>query len=136
MSNGGPIQGDFPSGATMQPRYMGRVMNTYPVSESEMDHISSLNAQAMTRYSVATFLLGIGASIWINATFYKELTPEAVIATDYIAPLLLIFAVGFALGGCLAQYRRRSAWGKIKAESNPLQAVAPTKLVVQTIPAH
>ncbi len=118
----------------MQPRYMGRVMNTYPVSEPEMEHISSLSAQATIRYSIATFLLGIGASIWVNATFYKELTPEAAIATRYVAPFLLFFALLFASGGAWAQYKRKDAWGKIKAESNPIQAVAPAAELVVEVP--
>ena len=133
MADIGPIKGDVPSGATMQPRYMGRVMNTYPVSEPEMEHISSLSAQATTRFSIAAFLFGIGASIWVNASFYKEFTPEATIATKYVAPFLVIFSIGFVLGGAWAQYRRRSAWARIKAESNPVQAVAPAaQLVVPT----
>src|SRR5580658_2784235 len=110
MSGSGPVTGDVPSGATMRPLYMGRTMNTYPVSEPEMEHISSLSAQATARFAIATFLFGIGASIWVNAMFYKELTPEAIVATKYVAPLLVGFGLFSAAAGCWAQYRRRSAW--------------------------
>jgi hypothetical protein len=133
MANGAPTTGDFPSGATMRPRYMGRTMNTYPVSEPEMEHISLLSAQATTCYSLASLLIGLASSIWINATFYKELTPEATVATKYVAPLMLVFAVLFVIGAGWAQYRRKSVWDKIKADSTPLQAVATTtELVVAT----
>lgn len=107
-------------------------MTTYPVSEPEMEQISSLNAQAIARFSIATFLVGIGGSVWINAMFYKELTPEATIATKFVAPLLIGFGILSAICGCWAQYRRRSAWTRIKAESVPVQAIAATKeMVVQ-----
>jgi hypothetical protein len=128
----GPLPGEVPSGAIMQPRYMGRVMNTYPVSESEMDHISSLSAQTTTRFSVATLLFGLGASIWVNATFYTEFTPEAKIATLYVAPFLVAASVGFILGGGWAQYKRRSAWERIKQTSNPVEAFA-TPLIVTPV---
>src|SRR5713101_6737424 len=105
MAGNGPVTGDVPSGAIMQPRYMGRIMNTYPVSEPEMEHISSLSAQTTTRYSIASLLFGIGASIWINATFYTELTPEARLATKYIAPFLVLAALGFVFGAAWSQYK-------------------------------
>jgi hypothetical protein len=132
MAETGPVTGDVPSGATMRPRYMGRTMNTYPVSEPEMEHISSLSAQATARFSIATFLIGIGGSIWVNAMFYTSLTPEARVATAYVAPLLVAFGVIAAFAGCWAQWCRRSAWATIKAESNPVQTVAvATELVVE-----
>jgi len=105
-------------------------MNTYPVSESEMEQISSLNAQAITRFSIATFLVGIGGSVWTNAMFYKELTPEATVATKFVAPLLIGFGIISAIFGCWAQYKRRSAWTRIKAESIPVQAVSAAKDMV------
>jgi hypothetical protein len=112
---------------------MGRIMNTYPVSEPEMEHISSLSAQAIVRYSIASLLFGLSTSIWINATFYLELTPAADMATKYIAPFLLIFSTGFAGGGIWAQWKRKSAWERIKTESNPIEAVAPpAQLVVSS----
>lgn len=117
----------------MRPRYMGRIMNTYPVSEPEMDHIASLHAQATVRFSVASLLFGLASSIWINAMFYTTLTPEGGLASHYVAPLLLIFSAGFVIGGFWAQFKRASAWKKIKMESNPVQAVAQaTALVVET----
>jgi hypothetical protein len=131
MEPGAPTPaGDVPSGATMRPRYMGRIMNTYPVSEPEMENISSLSAQASVRFSVASLLLGLAASIWTNAMFYKELTPEGVLASHYVAPLMLVFSVGFALGGFWVQRKRASAWEKIKQDSNPIEAVATTREIL------
>ena len=110
MADGAPtIAGDVPSGATMRPRYMGRIMNTYPVSEPEMEIISSLNAQAVVRFSAASLLLGLAASIWTNAVFYTALTPAGEVAVHYIAPILFFFSAGFAVGGVIAQWRKGSA---------------------------
>jgi hypothetical protein len=135
MATGGPVTGDVPSGAIMQPRYMGRVMDTYPVSDSEMEVISSLSADTTTSYSFATFWLGLGASIWINATFYTEFTPEAKIAVKYIAPALMLAALYCAMRGFQMHRRRRSAWEKIKQSSNPVEAFATPIIVRSEVPA-
>jgi hypothetical protein len=114
----------------MRPRYMGRVMNTYPVSESEMDHVSSLHAQATVWFSVASLLFGLASSIWINATFYEALTPEGALASHYLAPMLLVFSFGFGVAGIWAIRKRASAWKQIKSESIPVQAIAPAAELV------
>jgi hypothetical protein len=129
-SSGGPATGDVPSGATMQPRYMGRTMNTYPVSDPEMEQISSLNAQATAMFSIATFLIGIGISVWINAMFYKELTPEAHIASIFVAPFLVGFGILSAVCGCWTQHKRRGAWARIKAESAPVQTIVARTAII------
>jgi len=115
----------------MRPRYMGRTMNTYPVSEPEMENISSLSAQATVRSSAASFLFALAASIWVNAIFYTDLTPAGELATRYLAPLLLFFSLCLAGGAIFSLRKRASAWQRIKNESIPLQAVAPAgELVV------
>jgi hypothetical protein len=121
----GPLPGEVPSGAIMQPRYMGRVMNTYPVSEPEMENISSLSAAVTTRFSAASLLFGLAASIWTNALFYTDLTPAGMLATRWLGPFLLFLSIGFVAGGIYARSRRVSAWEKIKQESQPVQTVAP-----------
>jgi hypothetical protein len=118
------FSGNAPTGATMRPQYMGRTMTTYPVSEPEMEQISSLNAQVTTRFSVATLLLGLGTSIWTNAIFVSDMTPAGELASRYIAPLLLLFAAGYAVGGYLARRNRASVWERIKRDALPIQTVA------------
>ena len=123
MDNG-PIPGEVPSGATMQPRYMMRTLDTYPVSDSEMQTISSLGADAATKFSSATFFFTLGASIWVNATFYSEFTPIAKLAVYYVAPFLVLVSAYCAIRGVLAQRNRDSAWDEIKKGANPSGAVA------------
>src|SRR5262249_30953380 len=89
--DGTPKSDGVPSGAVMDPIYMGRKMTTYPVSEPEMESISMLNTQTTVRFAVATLLFGLAASIWTNSIFNAALTPEARIATYYVAPLLFFF---------------------------------------------
>jgi hypothetical protein len=126
----GPTTGDVPSGATMQPRYMGRIMNTYPVSEPEMNNISSLSAQITVRFSLASLAFGLGASIWINAVFYTELTPAGVLATKYVAPVILVIAGLLVIGGIWSICLRHNAWEQIKKESQPVQTVSvPAEMV-------
>jgi hypothetical protein len=124
----GPTTGDVPSGAIMQPRYMGRVMNTYPVSEPEMNNISSLSAQVTVRFSLASLAFGLGASIWVNAVFYTELTPAGVLATKYVAPVVLVIAGLLVIGGIWSIMLRKNAWEQIKKESLPVVSV-PADLV-------
>ena len=109
----------------MQPRYMGRIMNTYPVSEPEMEMISSLSAQSTVRYAVSSLLVGLAATIWSSAVFTDHLNPAGVLAVRFMAPLLLFFAVCFFAGGCWAQYKKRSKWEALKREASPMQAIAP-----------
>ena len=124
MSNHFPSErGDFPGGATMRPQYMGRTMTTYPVSEPEMDQISILSAQVTTRFTVASFLFALGAGIWTNAMFATDLTPEGRLASHYVAPLLLVFSIGFAIAGLWARRNRTSTWAKIKADATPVQTI-------------
>jgi hypothetical protein len=115
---------DVPAGATMRPKYMGRTVTTYPVSEPEMEQISSLNGQVTARFSIATLLLGLAASIWANAIFYTDWTPAGQLASVYLAPLLLIFSIGYAISGFLARRHRVSAWERIKSEAQPVQTLA------------
>ena len=112
-----------PAGATMRPKYMGRTMTTYPVSEPEMEQISSLSGQVTVRFSIASLLLGLAASIWTNAIFVTEMTPAGQLASLYAAPILLIFSLGYAVGGYLARRNRANAWEKIKSDAVPVQTV-------------
>jgi hypothetical protein len=121
---------DVPHGATMRPRYMARTMNTYPVSEPEMDQISSLNAQANVRYSAASLLLGLAASIWTNAVFVEKMTAAGQLAEQFVAPLLLFFSFCYFVGGVVAQWRRRGKWNQIKTGSVPVQSMAASTVMV------
>lgn len=108
----------------MRPQYMGRTMTTYPVSEPEMDQISSLSAQVTTRYAVASSLLALAAGIWTNAVFSSQLTAAGELATKFVAPLLLLFAIGYGVAGYRARQNRASAWERIKSEATPVQTIA------------
>jgi hypothetical protein len=130
MLSGGPTTGDVPSGATMQPRYMGRIMNTYPVSEPEMKNISTLSGQVTTRFSFASLLFGLGASIWTNAVFYTEFTPAGVLAAKYLAPVLVVISGLLFIGGIWSIVSRKNAWEEIKKESRPVETVAASAELV------
>jgi hypothetical protein len=112
----------------MQPRYMGRIMNTYPVSEPEMEMLSSLSAQATVRYAAASLLVGLAATLWGSAIFTDHLNAAGMLAVKFIAPLLMFFAVCFFLGACWAQHKRKSKWDDLKKDSIPMQALAPVEI--------
>jgi hypothetical protein len=71
----------------------------------------------------------------INATFYTELTPEAKLATRYVAPFLVLASIGCFIGGIWSQYRRRGAWERIKQTSNPVEAFATPIIVAGEPPS-
>jgi hypothetical protein len=121
------IPDSVPLGATMRPLYMGRVVNTYPLSESELERISSLNDQVTARFSAASFLLALAVGIFSNAIFNDKLTPIAFVATVGLAPLLLCFSLGFGIGGFIARGKKSSAWEKIKADSAPVESMAASR---------
>jgi len=118
---------DIPSGATMQPRYMGRTMITYPISESEMEQISSLSGQVTMRLSTASLFFGLAGSIWTNAIFVNEMTPLGHLATYYMAPFFLIFSGGHAIAAYLSHRKRTSAWDRIRQDASPMQTVAEAR---------
>jgi hypothetical protein len=116
----------------MRPKYMGRTVLTFPVSESEMDQISSLSAQVTVRFAVASLLVGLGASIWTNAIFVNEMTPSGHLATYFAAPILLMFATGYAVGGLMALRKKNSTWEKIKFGAEPIETVAEARGLMLT----
>jgi hypothetical protein len=124
------MQGDAPKftdamqGATLQPRYMGRVVNTYPMSESEMQTISSLNGEVTAGTAVCTLLIGLAGGIWTNAIFSDKPPPEAVIATRVVAPIMLGFALFYGYRALRALKKRKSEWDRIKGETIPVQSMA------------
>ena len=123
-----------PLGATVRPVYMGRTVNTYPVSESELKIISSFNGQVTARFSIAALLLGLAVSFWANAIFYTELTPAGFVATCYLAPLLLVGSVGYAIAGWIARRNRSGEWERIRSESTPIEALAASRPLIATAP--
>jgi hypothetical protein len=123
---------EVPAGATMRPRYMGRTMTTYPVSEPEMDQISSLSGQVTARFAAASLLIGLAASIWTNAVFVNEMTPTGQLATYYVASIFIFFAAAYALSGYLARRKRASTWEKIKSGAEPVQTIAEARGLMLT----
>jgi hypothetical protein len=116
----GGTQGNT-AGATMQTQYMGRTMNCYPVSEAEMELLSSLGAQVTVRTATGSFLLAISVSIWVSAMFATALTPAGELASKFAAPLLLLFSFGFYFGAAISYFNRRSKWADLKRTSKPVQ---------------
>jgi len=120
-----PTFGTGGGGAMVRQRYMGRVMNTYPVSEPEMSTISMLNTQSTTAFSLASLVFGLAASVWINASFYASLTPAGDLACRYVAPGMVALSAVIGIYGIVLQRKRASEWRRIMSESFPMEAIAP-----------
>lgn len=123
---GQPTFGGANIGATVQSQYMGRTMKCYPIHETEISTISMLNTASTVLFELATAAVGYATSILSSAIFYQTITPAGQIGTKIVAPALLVFAAIVGVGGVLAIIGRQNAWGRIKAESYPVQAAIPS----------
>lgn len=121
---GQPKFGGAPAGATMQAQYMARTMKCYPVHESELETLSTLNAASTVFTSIGSACLAFAVGIATNAAFAETMTPVAQVATGLGAPVLAVIALVFYGLGIGASLRRRSLWDKIKREAVSLHASA------------
>ena len=119
MSNAPAPPADPPLqiGSSLVPLYVERKMKVYAVTESEVDSLSTRNAQATAFYSAGAFFLSASLSVWVNAVFYTDIPPAASVAKIYGAPLVLILAIVLFALGLHAAKSRKSTWEAIKRES-------------------
>lgn len=92
-------------------------MRVYGIFESEVTSISMMNSLATSAFSIASALLSFAVAIWINATFYQTLTPEAVVLSHVVAPGLCVLSVAGCGLGAFALISRRGTWRAIQQES-------------------
>jgi hypothetical protein len=120
MANGSPRYPpkQNPIGTT-EPVYMWRVLNTYPVTDLELNKILSLSGQVTARFSIACMLIALPIGFWLKDLFYTELIA-----------LLLLGALGYGVGGLIARRNRSSEWARIMSESKPVESIAATKPLI------
>jgi hypothetical protein len=106
-------------GATVTNSYVGREVMVYAVFETEVDSLSSLNAQATVFFSVGTGLLSFAAAIWINRAFYTDIPPAAQLATSVGAPILLALSVVFFGLAGHAWYSRSKIIRRVRSQTKP-----------------
>jgi hypothetical protein len=107
----------FQIGSSLVPLYVERKMKVYAITESEVESLSTRNAQATAFYSAGAFFLSAALSVWVNAVFYTDLPPTAVVAKYFGAPLILLIALILFGLGFHATKSRKSTWEAIKLES-------------------
>jgi hypothetical protein len=90
----------------------------YSLNESEVRTISSFNTAATICFSLASVMVTLGISIYINAVFYTTLTPEGQLAKQFVAPIIIGLGVVVFAMGCVAMVLRSGFWRNIKRESN------------------
>jgi hypothetical protein len=104
-------------GSSVVPLYVERKMKVYAITESEFASVSTLNGQTTMFASIGFAILAAALSIWINAIFYTEVPPAAMIAQKYVAPISVLIALSFFWLSWRATQTRQSTWNTIKAES-------------------
>jgi hypothetical protein len=118
MSNTPSTNPPLQIGSSLVPLYVERQMKVYAVTEGEVESLSTLNAQTTIFYSVGSFLASAAISIWVNAVFYTEIPPAALVAKYIVAPLVLLVSSAFFFLGWHATRSRRSTWEVLKRESS------------------
>jgi hypothetical protein len=107
-------------GSSVVPLYVERRMKVYAITDSEFSSVSMLNAQTTTFFSIGLAILSAAVSIWINAVFYADAPPAAVVAQKYVAPCGVLLALSFFWLAFRAIQNRQSTWERIKEESASL----------------
>lgn len=112
-----PVFSDSPRGATVKTTYVEREVKVLAVFDTEVDAISSLNAQATVFFSVGAGLISLAGGIWTTAVFSEKLTAAGQVATDVGAPVLGALSLIFFGLALWAWWKRRSALNTIKKQS-------------------
>ncbi len=108
---------DNPSGATIVTAYARRRVQAYPVFESEIRSISTLNTLSAVCFSVMSAFISFAVAIWVTALFVQKPPPEGIILSEVAAPACCVVAVVAAGLGIWAIYSRSNAWKDIRRES-------------------
>ena len=106
-----------PGGATITTAYVGREVKVFGVFETEIDTLSSLNAQSTLFYALSSALASFAVGIWTNAVFYERLTPAGQFATGVGAPILMLIGVVLFIVATNAWWKRKSTIASIKSQS-------------------
>lgn len=101
--------------------YTQRRIKYYAITESEAVVLASENVNASVYFSLASFLVGIAISIWVNALFYTTVNASGELARSYVAPVLLLVGVVSLFMGIAARRRGSSLWSEIKTASEEAQ---------------
>jgi apolipoprotein N-acyltransferase len=104
-------------GAIIHPVYAKREVMHFAVSEHELSTLTLVNAQVVFCSSAATFLVGIGMTILIGIWLSNTSNSTTDILGRVAAPLILIFALAFAIAGVVLWRWRGGSINRIKRES-------------------
>ncbi|MGO9991327.1 MAG: hypothetical protein ACLPTF_02285 [Steroidobacteraceae bacterium] len=104
-------------GATITTVYVERQVKAFSVFETELDVLSSLNAQATVFFSVGSAFITYAVGIWTNSSFATQLTPEGKLANEFVAPGLVFISIVFYSLAIMAWWKRRRTLGDIRRQS-------------------
>jgi hypothetical protein len=104
-------------GATITTAYVERQVKAYAVFETEVEALSSLNAQTTVFFSIAWSLLSFAVGIWTTAIFTDNLSPKALVASQMGAPLLVVLACVFFWLARSSGAKRLATIASIKQQS-------------------
>lgn len=107
-----------PAGSQLFMLHAQRVMKVYPIVESELNTITTMNWLSSLGFSIGGLFLGIVLNIWIGSSFYTELVPEAKIMVHLVAPISLGLSIIFFGISILAVIFRGSTWRAVVRSAN------------------
>ena len=104
-------------GAVVQIFTTERAVRFYPITESELKSIGSMDALANTLLAIGVGLISLALGGWINAVFSEKLTASGQIMVYAFAPILAVVGA-IVLWLCHKTYKSRStSWQHILDES-------------------
>lgn len=106
------------TGSQLYMLHATRVMKVYPIVESELSTITIMNVLSALGFSIGGIFVGIAINVWINASFYKELVPEAQVMVYWGAPISLVLGLFFFAVSVLAVAFRSSTWRAVRRSAS------------------
>jgi ABC-type transport system involved in multi-copper enzyme maturation permease subunit len=89
-------------------------MKVYPITESDVLTLKLTTALSATMFAIGAAFIGYAINIYVNASFYTELTPQAQVMVKAGAPLSLAVGVAFFVAGAVATISRWITWARVK----------------------
>jgi len=116
---------DVPRGAIITTAYAERKVRVLAVLESEVHSISAFNTLATTFFSIGSALISIAIGIWANGAFAEKLTPEGIVLSKFVSPLLCFLAILMYAIAIWAVRSRRNKLDVIRTESKSTSGPSP-----------
>jgi hypothetical protein len=100
---------------TVKPGY--REVPGYPVTEDDLEDLSTLDTQAQIYFALASFCASFCVGVMMDGVWATTLTPEGAVLRAYGPWVFGTFALAFGVLGWLSRQRRSNRVERIKRQT-------------------